>query len=110
ASIRYMPGGRVRVNVREAEVVAMRRIGGSWRGLTPAGEWMPLAERVTEDVPVLEGRGLSHAAERRVAGWLQGVRTRHPDVFAGFSQVSPRGESGEADVYWRDGRVRLRVD
>jgi hypothetical protein len=24
--------------------------------------------------------------------------------------VSLRGESGEADVYWRDGRMRLRVD
>jgi hypothetical protein len=71
---------------------------------------MPLAERVAEDVPVLEGGTLSRNSERRAASWLAGVRARHPELFAGFSQLSPRGETGEADVYWRDGRVRLRVD
>jgi hypothetical protein len=110
ASIRYYPGGRVRVNIREAEVVAVRRAPSGWRGLTPDGGWMPLAAHAPEDVPVLEGRGLSSRAERVVASWLAGVRDRHPDVFASFSQISPRGEGGEADVYWRDGRVRLRVD
>jgi hypothetical protein len=110
ATIRYYPGGRVRVTVREAEVVAMRPTSKGWRGLTPAGTWMPLAAHAPEDVPVLEGRGLSSGTERTVAAWLAGVRARNPDVFAGFSQVSPRGKNGEADVYWRDGRVRLRVD
>src|SRR5690606_23978688 len=110
ASVRYLPGGTLRVSVREAEVVAMRPSGGGWRGLTPAGEWMPLTARAPEDVPVLEVRGLDQAGARRVADWLARVRARHPDGFAGFSQVSPRGARGEADIYWRDGLVRLRVD
>jgi hypothetical protein len=59
---------------------------------------------------VLEAKDLTRRTAVRTAAWLAGVRTRHPDVFAGFSQVSPRGTSGEADVYWRDGRIRLRVD
>lgn len=109
-TIRYLPGGRLRVSVREAEIVAMRRTPTGWRGLTAAGVWMPLAEGVAEDVPVLDGRTLSRATTRQAATWLAHVRTRHPEVFAGFSQLSPRGETGEADVYWRDGRVRLRVD
>ena len=110
ASVRYLPGGTLRVSVREAEVVAMRPSGSGWRGLTPAGEWMPLTARAPEDVPVLEMRGLDREGARRVAAWLANVRARYPDVFAGFSQVSPRGGHGEADVYWRDGLVRLRVD
>jgi hypothetical protein len=110
ATVRYLPGGRLRVSVREAEVVAVRRTAAGWRGLTPSGAWMPLAANAPEDVPVMEGRGLSARGERRTAAWLAGVRARHPDLFAGFSQLSPRGEGGEADVYWRDGRVRLRVD
>lgn len=109
ASVRYLPGGRLRVSVREADVVAMRSTPRGWRGLTPTGEWMPLSSRSPEDVPVLEGRALPPRAERSAAAWLAGVRARHPDLFAGFSQLSPRG-NGEADVYWRDGRVRLRVD
>jgi hypothetical protein len=110
ASIRYLPGGRLRVSVREAEVVAIRRTSAGWRGMTPSGEWMPLTGDVFEDAPVLEGRGLPAPAERAAAAWLAAVQSRHPDVFAGFSQFSPRGAEGEADVYWRDGRVRLWVD
>lgn len=110
ASVRYLPGGRLRISVREADVVAIRRLPAGWRGLTPAGEWMPLAPDAFEDAPVLEGGGLPERAVHAAAAWLALVQARHPDVFAGFSQFSPRGESGEADVYWRDGRMRLRID
>jgi hypothetical protein len=110
ATVRYLPGGRLRVHVQEAQVVAVRRTPAGWRGLTPTGSWMPLAAHIPEDVPVLEGKGLSQRTTQRTGAWLASVRTRHPEVFAGFSQVSPRGQTGEADVYWRDGRVRLRVD
>jgi hypothetical protein len=110
ATVRYLPGGRLRITVREAQVVAVRRTPAGWRGLTPDGSWMPLSANVPEDVPVLEGRGLSRQTTQRTGAWLAEVRAQHPDVFAGFSQVSPRGQTGEADVYWRDGRVRLRVD
>lgn len=110
ATVRYLPGGSLRVSVREGEVVAVRRTGSGWRGLTAAGVWMPMASGVTEDVPVLDGRALSRDVTRQAAAWLAHVREEHPEVFAGFSQLSPRGQTGEADVYWRDGRVRLRVD
>jgi hypothetical protein len=113
ATVRYLPGGRLRVSIREAEVVAMMRSGRAgqgWRGLTPGGDWMPLSSRNPEDVPIFEGAALTPRTRHTAAAWLSGVRARHPDLFAGFSQLSLRGSGGEADVYWRDGRVRLRVD
>ncbi len=109
ATVRYLPGGTLRVSVREAEILAVRKSAGGWRGLTTQGDWLPLAVHLTEDVPVLEGRSLSGRASD-LAAWLFDVRQHHPEVFAGFSQLSLRREGGEADVYWRDGRVRLRVD
>ncbi len=110
ATVRYLPGGHLRVSVRESDVLAARRTPAGWRGLTAGGEWVPLAAHLSEDVPVLEGKSLTQRTTDRLALWLADVRERHPDVFAGFSQMSPRGEGGEADIYWRDGRVRLRVD
>ncbi len=109
ASVRYVPGGALRVRVSESAPVASRRFASGWRGLTPRGEWMPLAEAAAFDVPVLETREASSAALRTVAAWLDGIRERDPELFAGFSQVALRG-GNEADVYWRDGSVRLRVD
>ena len=111
ATLRYVPGGRLRLEVREADVVAQRGTSTGWRGLTPGGEWMPLSDRAPEDAPILEGKGLSAQSERRAALFLASVRKSYPDVFAGFSQIAlSRGEMPEADVYWRDGRVKLRLD
>lgn len=114
-TLRYVPGGRLRLEVREADIVAQRGTASGWRGLTPGGEWMALSDRAPEDAPVLEGKGLSARAERHAAHYLASVRRRYPDVFAGFSQVALSGPAGrddapEADVYWRDGRVKLRLD
>jgi hypothetical protein len=116
ATLRYVPGGRLRVEIKESEVVAQQGTGSGWRGLTPGGDWMPLSEHTVEDAPILEGRGLSARSQRSAAFFLASVRRRYPDVFAGFSQVAlsdgrgGRGEVPEADVYWRDGRVKLRLD
>jgi hypothetical protein len=111
ATLHYVPGGRLRLEVHEARVVAQRGTSSGWRGLTPRGEWMPLSDRTPEDAPVLEGTGLTARSERTAANFLTSVRSRYPDIFAGFSQVSlSRGEVPEADVYWRDGRVKLRLD
>ncbi len=109
ASIRYVPGGTLRVRVGEAVPVASRRFSSGWRGLTSSGEWMPLAAGASFDVPVLETREGAPASLPVVAAWLAGIRASEPGLFAGFSQVALRGAS-EADVYWRDGSVRLRVD
>jgi hypothetical protein len=110
ASVRYLPGGALRVAVREAEPVAARRFASGWRGLTPGAEWIPLTADAALEVPMLETRDGSPRALRLAASWLAGVRARQPDLYAGFSQVALRGGAGEADVYWRDGNVRLRVD
>ncbi len=111
ATLRYVPGGRLRLEVRESEVVAQQGTGSGWRGLTPSGDWMPLSERAQEDAPILEGRGLSPRSQRTAAIFLSSVRKRYPEVFAGFSQIAlSRGDVPEADVYWRDGRVKLRLD
>lgn len=110
ASVHYLPGGALRVTVREASPVAARRFASGWRGLTPKGEWMPLTADAALDVPLLETRDASPRALRIAAAWLTQVREKTPDLFTGFSQVALRGDAGEADVYWRDGDVRLRVD
>jgi len=111
ATLHYVPGGRLRLEVHEAEIVAQRGISGGWRGLTPRGDWMPLSDRRPEDAPVLEGKALTPKSERAAALFLASVRKRYPDIFAGFSQVSlSHGDVPEADVYWRDGRVKLRLD
>src|SRR5690606_28057965 len=67
ATVRYLPGGTLRVSVREAEVFAVRRTPAGWRGLTGEGEWMPLAAHLTEDVHVLEGKSLSRRATGSLA-------------------------------------------
>jgi hypothetical protein len=110
ASLLYLPGGALRVSVREAEPVAARRFSSGWRGLTPIAEWIPLTADAALEVPLLETRDGTPRALRLAASWLDGVRARHPDLYAGFSQVALRGGDGEADVYWRDGNLRLRVD
>lgn len=110
ATLRYVPGGRLRLEVRESDVVALRHTGRVWRGLTPAGDWMPLSPRAEEDAPVFENRGLAPRSERAAAAFLTAVRSKHPELFAGFSQISPARGRPEADVYWRDGRVKLRLD
>jgi hypothetical protein len=110
ASVRYLPGGSLRVSVREETPVAAHRFASGWRGLAPSGEWMPLTADAALEVPLLETRDGSPRALRIVAAWLASVRAKTPDMFAGFSQVALRGDAGEADVYWRDGDVRLRVD
>jgi hypothetical protein len=106
----YLPGGALRVSVREAEPVAARRFSSGWLGLTPIAEWIPLTADAALEVPLLETRDGTPRALRLAASWLDGVRARHPDLYAGFSQVALRGGDGEADVYWRDGNLRLRVD
>ena len=111
ATVRYVPGGRLRLEVHESQVVAQQGTGAGWRGLTPGGDWMPLSDRYPEDAPILEGRGITASSQRSAARFLASVRTRYPEVYAGFSQVSlSRGDVPEADVYWRDGRVKLRLD
>lgn len=114
ASVRYLPGGRVRVRVREAAVVAVYGAGGAWRGLTPDGRWMRLADAVSEDVPVLEtgDDGLSPEKTGKLAAFLEAARAGHPDLFAGFAQIAvPSGRgTEEAMIYWRDGRLRFRMD
>ncbi len=111
ASVRYLPGGTLRLHVREAAVVAMRRDGRGWQGLTRDGSWLQLDDTVAEDVPVLEAKGIPAGNVARLGAFLAEVRDAHPDLYAGFAQISVRPGSGhEALVYWRDGRLRLRVD
>ena len=44
-----------------------------------------------------------------LACFLAGARDGYPELFEAFSQIAPR-ERGEADIYWRDGRFKIRVD
>ncbi|HAO99598.1 MAG TPA: hypothetical protein DCQ83_06095 [Fibrobacteres bacterium] len=98
--------GNVRIEIHEESVLAMRRSGGEWKGLTPSGVWMALRE-TEEDLPVIDGDGGKDVPA--LAHFLAGARSDHPQLFSSFSQIAVRG-SDEADVYWRDGRFMARID
>ncbi len=118
-SLRHLPGiqdvtvrcslkGDLRVEVKEEQVLAIRQSNG-WQGLTASGAWMPLRE-AESDVPVIDvQKKLSPGDLAAFASFLEGARSRYASLYAGFSQISLRS-SDEADVYWRDGGFRARVD
>ena len=106
--VRSSLDGELRVEVKEEDVLALRQ-GNGWEGLTPSGAWMPL--RTAEaDLPVIDVQ--SDAVQwdvRALAHFLAGARSLYPQIFGGFSQISVRGPD-EVDIYWRDGRFKMRVD
>ncbi len=100
--------GDVRLDVREADIVALRRTAG-WQGFTAAGQWIPL-RRAVADVPVVEERpGVDDRDRVALAAFLEGARAGYPGLFAAFSQLDVKN-GDEADIYWRDGRLKVRVD
>jgi cell division septal protein FtsQ len=102
--------GDVRVRVREEEVLALARDRrGGWSGLTASGSWMRLSTPdMNADLPVIEG-GKSRGPA--LAAFLTEVRRGFPDLYRGFSQIVPAaGNAGGADIYWRDQRVKVRLD
>jgi hypothetical protein len=113
--------GELRVEVKEEDVLAQRRRPeraygsvegrtGEWEGLTPSGVWMPL-RGAEADAPVIDARDAAARGDSAVvlARFLAGARANYPRLFGGFSQISVRGLD-EADIYWRDGRFKARVD
>ena len=114
--VRSSLDGELRVEVEEEDVLAMRQSPNSvegrarsWEGLTPSGAWMPL-QAAEPDLPAIDVQtGDSRWDAPALARFLAGARSQYPQIFGGFSQISVRG-SDEADVYWRDGRFRMRLD
>jgi hypothetical protein len=126
AALRQLPGiqevtlhatldGDLRVQVKEEGILALRQAGpdNGWQGLTPSGAWMPL--RTAEaDLPIVDlqdsaGPNITPKDVAALAGFLAGARARYPQLFEGFSQISVQGPD-EADIYWRDGNFKVRVD
>ncbi len=121
AALRGLPGiedvtvkgsldGELIVKVKEEEILALRQADPSgWQGLTPSGAWMPLRAAVA-DLPILDvPDGAPPKDVAALAAFLAGTRARYPQLFESFSQISMRGPD-EADVYWRDGDFKMRVD
>jgi len=114
-NVRRSLSGDVSVEVQESGILALRSTVGSdsrrsrsWSGLTASGAWIPLSPSGAKaDAPVVEGTGSVDGTT--LACFLAGARERYPDLFGSFSQIAPRGR-GEADIYWRDGRFKARVD
>ena len=98
--------GELRVEVQEEDVLALRH-AGAWEGLTPSGAWMPL-RAAENDVPVIDGE-MTPADAAALAVFLSGARSQYPQLFRSFSQINVRSQD-EADIFWRDGRVRVRLD
>jgi cell division septal protein FtsQ len=119
AALRQLPGiqevtvhasldGELRVQVKEEEILALRQSDG-WLGLTPTGAWMPL-RTAPADLPIVDLQaGTTPKDVAALAIFLEGAHTRYPQLFEGFSEISMRGPD-EADIYWRDGNFKMRVD
>ncbi len=102
---RSLDGG-LRVEVQEEDVLALRHTD-AWEGLTPSGAWMPL-RAAENDVPVIDG-AMTPQDAAALAVFLSGARAQYPQLFGSFSQINVRSQD-EADIFWRDGRVRVRLD
>lgn len=120
-AVRSSLDGELRIEVKEEEVLAQRRClarafgsvegrTGAWEGLTLSGAWMPL-RGAEPDAPVIDARDAVGRGGAAVvlAHFLAGARANYPRLFGSFSQISVRGPD-EADIYWRDGRFKARVD
>ena len=120
-SLRHLPGiqevslhcslnGNLRVEIKEEAVLGIRQSSTSgWQGLTASGGWMPLRE-AEMDVPVIDIQQRTTSGDlAALTHFLTEARSHYASLYAGFSQISLRG-SDEADVYWREGDFRVRLD
>ena len=121
-SLRHLPGiqdvilhcslnGDLRMEVKEEPVLGIRQLNPShrWQGLTASGAWMPLSE-AEGDVPVIDIQRRATTEDlAALAAFLDRARSQYAPLYAGFSQIALRGPD-EAEVYWRDGDFRVRLD
>lgn len=118
-SLRRLPGireaivrpslkGLLRLEVKEEDLLAQRMKNG-WEGLTTSGVWMPL-RRPESDLPVIEAPGQASGWDGvALAQFLSRAKSEYPRLFEDFSQIQVRG-AGEAEIFWRDGSFKMRVD
>ncbi len=109
-SVKRSWDGEIKVMVTEESILGVHKgKQGKWIGLTQSGRWLPLTGlNGQRDVPILEGALTENS---HLASFLGEVHSTYPDLFRGFSQVVIReGKGSDADIYWRDGRVKIKVD
>lgn len=106
--IRRMYPSRIEIRVREKDPVAMGYARG-WYGLASDGEALPGLDWDHSDLPVVDGFASLDSARRAAVGrFLAAARARFPDLYAGFSQLAPKGGEG-LEIILRDRKVRVLI-
>jgi len=100
-------GGSLRVEIREEEMVAVRK-SGTWQGLMASGVWLSLPSGKA-DLPIITSRTPKGTDFPALARFLNDARMHFPDLYAGFSQITPVS-GGEIEIYWRDRGLKVRAD
>jgi hypothetical protein len=120
----YVPGGP-----------GVARSAGGWRGLAPDGTVIPGMDLRQSDLPVVDGFGtMSPVSRARLGAFLESVRSRHPELYASFSQLAlkrpvPRAAAGrkparnasaeppeasrepeELEIVLRDGSLKVLIE
>lgn len=107
-SVRRMFPSRIEIRVEEKEPVAMGHARG-WYGLAPDGSRMSGLDWAQSDLPVVDGFAALDSASRAALGaFLEGARSRYPELYANFSQLSLRGRDG-LEIFLRDGSLKVLV-
>jgi hypothetical protein len=94
--------------IQEENPIAVFK-GKGWQSLGEDGSVIPQPEKMDGNLPVAEGVARLNAEEKKsLAKILSRIRSEHPDLFVGFSQVALRGAALE--VTWREGGFKLLLD
>lgn len=104
--VRRMYPSRIEIRVKEKQPVAMG-YARRWYGLAPDGSALPGLDWGRSDLPVIDGFGSLDSSARAALGrFLEDARARYPDLYANFSQMSPRGGDG-VEIILRDRKLKV---
>lgn len=104
--VRRMYPSRIEIRIKEKQPVAMG-FARRWYGLAPDGTALPGLDWGRSDLPVIDGFGaLDSSARAALGGFLERARAQYPDLYANFSQMSPRGADG-VEIILRDRKLKV---
>lgn len=104
--VRRMYPSRIEIRIKEKQPVAMG-YARRWYGLAPDGTMLPGLDWGRSDLPVIDRFGSLDSSMRAALGaFLERARAEYPDLYANFSQMSPRGGDG-VEIILRDRRLKV---
>ncbi|MBW8889003.1 MAG: FtsQ-type POTRA domain-containing protein [Fibrobacteres bacterium] len=104
--VRRMYPSRIEIRIKEKQPVAMG-YARRWYGLASDGTALPGVNWGRSDLPVIDKFGtLDSSMRAALGGFLERARAEYPDLYANFSQMSPRGGDG-VEIILRDRKLKV---